>query len=327
MGSGRRFARMTMAGAIAAVSMIAATAHAATVPESKDPIVLSKLDWTGQYVVTDVAAEILRRMGYTVQILQTTQVPMVDALADGQITASMENWYQQLQKLYDDAEKAGRIESLGATGLVGSEGWYYPTYVEAKCPGLPNVDALLKCASIFSTPDTAPEGRLLDYPAEWHPDAQKWINALGLDLTAVPSGGEGSTAAELQSARARQAPILLQWWEPSWIATDYKLKQVRLPPDGDACAKAKTAGITTHKSFDCGNKGIEIGKLAWPGMKSKWPAAYRLLKAFTMKNDWEGAMVMTVETEHKTPEDVTKAWVAQHEDIWKPWVDDAEKAD
>lgn len=327
MRFGRRFALKSAVCAIAAMSFMVLGGHAATVPESKDPIVLSKLDWTGQYVSTEVAAELLRRMGYTVQILQTTQVPMVDALANGQITASVENWYQQLKKLYDDAEKAGKIEKLGATGLVGSEGWYYPEYVEAKCPRLPEVEALHKCAAIFSTPETAPKGRLLDYPAEWHPDAQKWIGALGLDLTAVPSGGEGSTAAELKSARARQAPILLQWWEPTWVATEYKLRQVKLPVGGEACAKAKAAGITTHKSFDCANEGIEIAKIAWPGMKSKWPAAYRLLKNFTMKNEWQGPMAMSVETEHKTPEEVAKAWVAQHEDVWKPWVEAALKAD
>jgi glycine betaine/proline transport system substrate-binding protein len=317
---GRWLVRIVLACSVATMATAATRAEAASVPESTDPIVLSKLDWTGQYVTTEVAAEILRRMGYSVQVLQTTQVPMVEALADGQITASLENWYQQLKKLYDDAEKAGRIEKIGASGLVGSEGWYYPGYVEAKCPGLPDLDALKKCASLFATPETAPKGRLLDYPAEWHPDAQKWVDALGLDFTAVPSGGEGSTAAELKSAKARREPILVQWWEPTWVATEYDLRQVQLSAGGDPCAKAKAASIDTHKSFDCGSQGIEIAKLVWPGMKTKWPAAYRLLKAFTMKNDWQGPMAMSVETERKKPEDVAKQWVAQHEDIWKPWV-------
>ncbi len=310
-------------GTLAALGAVAAPARAASVPESADPIVLSKLDWTGQYVTTEVAAEILRRMGYKVQILQTTQVPMVDALASGQVTASLENWYQQLAKLYNDTAASGKIEKIGSTGLVGSEGWYYPAYVEAKCPGLPDWRALKTCADIFSTADTAPKGRLLDYPAEWHPDAQKWVDALGLDLVAVPSGGEGSTAAELKSAKARQEPILLQWWEPTWVATEYELKQIRLDADGEACAKAKATGIDTHKSFDCAAQGIEIGKLVWPGMKDKWPAAYRFLKAYTMKNEWQGPMAMAIETEGKKPEEVAKQWVDRNEAIWKPWVDAA----
>jgi glycine betaine/proline transport system substrate-binding protein len=230
-----------MAAALATFALATAPAHSQAVPESPDPIVLSKLDWTGQFITTEVAAEILRRMGYNVEILQTTQVPMIEAMIDGQITASLENWYQALAPQYEEATEAGELIKLGRTGLEGSEGWYYPAYVEAKCPGLPDWRALQECADIFATPETAPKGRLLDYPAEWNPDAQNWIDALGCDFTAVPSGGEGSTAAELRSATLREEPILLQWWEPTWIATEFNLKRVRLDAEGEACAKAEEA--------------------------------------------------------------------------------------
>ena len=192
-----------------------APAGAATVPESPDPIVIGKLDWTGQEITAEIAGEILRRMGYKVQFVQTTQVPLFQAVSDGQITAYLENWNQNSKKYYDEFTKDGRIEPLGATGLKGQEGWYYPDYVAEKCPGLPDWRALKKCADIFATPDTAPKGRLLDYPAEWTPDSNAWVKAWSLDLVTVPSGGEGSTAAEVKSASARKEPILLQWWEPT----------------------------------------------------------------------------------------------------------------
>lgn len=301
-------------------------AQAQSVPESQDPIVLSKLDWTGQFVTTEVAAEILRRMGYNVEILQTTQVPMVEAMKEGQITASLENWYQALGPVYEEATAAGELIELGSTGLVGSEGWYYPAYVEEKCAGLPAVSALEECADIFATPETAPQGRVLDYPAEWNPDAQQWIDAIGLDLKAIPSGGEGSTAAELRSAKLRQEPILLQWWEPTWVATEFDLKQVTLGEQKEEiCAKAEEAGIETRKSFDCQGGSIKIGKLAWPGIEEKWPAARRFLENFQMTNEWQGPMAMAVETEDRKPEEVAKEWVDQNEEIWKPWVEAATK--
>ncbi len=298
-------------------------AQSQSVPESTDPIVLSKLDWTGQFVVTEVAAEILRRMGYNVEILQTTQVPMIQAMKEGQITASLENWYQALAPQYDAATEAGELVKLGPTGVEGSEGWYYPAYVAEKCPGLPEWSALKDCAGIFATPETAPKGRLLDYPAEWNPDAQNWADAMGLDLVALPSGGEGSTAAELKSATLRQAPILLQWWEPTWVAAEFDLKRVRLDGAGDGCAKATSAGIETRKSFDCVGGIIEISKLAWPGLEKKWPAAYRFLKVFHITNAWQGSMAKAVETEDRKAEDAALDWVNQNEASWKAWVDAA----
>jgi glycine betaine/proline transport system substrate-binding protein len=58
-------------------------AVAASVPESQDPIVIGKLDWVGQEITAEVAGEILRRMGYNVDFVQTTQVPLFQAVADG----------------------------------------------------------------------------------------------------------------------------------------------------------------------------------------------------------------------------------------------------
>ncbi|MEC5324837.1 ABC transporter substrate-binding protein [Aurantimonas sp. A3-2-R12] len=311
------------AAVLSAAALSASPSPAQSVPESADPIVLSKLDWTGQFVTTEVAAEILRRMGYNVEILQTTQVPMIEAMKEGQITASLENWYQALAPQYQAATEAGEIVKFGPTGLEGSEGWYYPAYVEAKCQGLPDWHALKDCADIFATPETAPKGRLLDYPAEWNPDAQNWIDALGLDVVALPSGGEGSTAAELRSATLREEPILLQWWEPTWVATEFDLKRVMLDEGAEGCTAAEQAGIETRKSFDCTGGTIEIAKLAWPGLEEKWPAAYRFLEAYQMTNTMQGPMAMAIETEDRKPEDVAKEWVDQNEAVWKTWVDAA----
>lgn len=310
-------------GAFAALMLAAPGAQAASVPESSDPIILGKLDWTGQEITAEVAGEILRRMGYNVEFVQTTQVPLFQAVADGEISAYLENWLQTSKKYYDEYTADGRIEPLGDIGLVGAEGWYYPDYVAEMCPGLPEWTALKNCAELFATPDTAPKGRLLDYPAEWTPDSQQWIDAWGLDLVAVPSGGEGSTAAEVKSATARKEPILLQWWEPTWLASIYNLKQVVLDEAGEGCKLGEAAGITTKKAFDCHSKGIQIVKFAWPGLKDKWPAAYKFLKAYQMTNEWQGPMAMEVELESAKPADVAKRWVDENQAIWQPWVDAA----
>ena len=322
--SRRRFFGAAWSGMLALLLTVG-TAQAASVPESVDPIKLARYDWTGQHVTTEVVAEILRRMGYNVEIVQTTQVPSLQAISDGEIHASMELWNQANKPLYDKAVEEKRIDPLGPTGLIGSEGWYYPSYVAEKCPGLPDWRALEKCAEIFATPETAPKGRVLDYPAEWNPDAQVWIDALGLKLVAVASGGEGATAAEVKSAVARQEPILLQWWEPTWLVTEYKLNIVKLDSDGVACAKAQGAKIPTTKMFDCAGKPIGIVKFVWPGMKDKWPAAYKFLKAFQMTNEWQGPMAKQVEIEGQKLEDVAKKWVDANEAAWKPWVEQATK--
>jgi glycine betaine/proline transport system substrate-binding protein len=139
----------------------------------------------------------------------------------------------------------------------------------------------------------------------------------------VPSGGEGSTAAEVKSAAARKEPILLQWWEPTWLASIYNLKRVTLDEEGEGCKLAEAAGIASKKAFDCKSKGIDIVKFGWPGLKDKWPAAHRFLKVYQITNEQQGPLAMAVETEGKKASEVAKKWVDENEAVWKPWVDQA----
>ena len=199
---------------------------------------------------------------------------------------------------FEEYESEGKLEKIGPLGLEGHEGWYYPDYVEQICPGLPNWTALKGCEGKFATPETAPKGRFLDYAQEWHPDAPQWISLLGLDFTAVNSGGEGSTAAEVKSAMERKAPILVMTWEPTWLVAEYKLKQVQIAPDDPACKKAKETKITL-KSMNCDAPPVEIVKFANPQFKEKYPAAYKMLKAFTITNAIQGPLMKSVDVENR----------------------------
>lgn len=42
--------------------------------------------------------------------------------------------------------------------------WWYPAYMEERCPGLPDWTALLDCADAFSTAETAPGAAILERP-------------------------------------------------------------------------------------------------------------------------------------------------------------------
>ena len=66
----------------------------------------------------------------------------------------------------DEATATGKVENLGETGMSAIEEWWYPEYMKEKCPGLPDWEALKKCAEQFSTPETAPKGRYLGGPGD-----------------------------------------------------------------------------------------------------------------------------------------------------------------
>ncbi|MCB1804316.1 MAG: ABC transporter, partial [Candidatus Competibacteraceae bacterium] len=106
----------------------------------------------------------------------------------------------------DEATATGMVENLGETGMQAIEEWWYPLYMKEQCPGLPDWQALNDCAELFSTPETAPNGRYLGGPVTWGGYDDERVEALELDYEVVHAGTDAALFAELESAYQRKAP-------------------------------------------------------------------------------------------------------------------------
>ena len=62
------------------------------VPESNDPIRVVMNDWTGQYVSTKIAGELLKKMGYNVEYITAGALPQLPAFAQGELDIQTEIW-------------------------------------------------------------------------------------------------------------------------------------------------------------------------------------------------------------------------------------------
>ncbi len=310
--------------ALAASLGFAQPTTAGEVPESSDPIKLAINEWTGQHITTHVAGEILKRMGYNVEYVSAGYYPQMTALEDDTITATLEIWSSNIGEHFDKALASGNVEEIGDLGLEPREAWYYPVYVKEHCPGLPNWEALKDCAEVFATAETMPNGRFVDYPAEWGTLNVNRIEALGLELSSVPAGSEGAMIAEIKSAVARKDPLIMQFWAPHWMHAEVDMEIVQLPPYEAGCYDDPAWGINTGATYDCDWEIGYIKKMVWVGMKDKWPAAYRLLQNYILTNADQEPMMAAIDLNGEPLEEVTKAWVDANEARWRAWVDAAE---
>jgi glycine betaine/proline transport system substrate-binding protein len=196
--------------------------------------------------------------------------------------------------------------------LETKEGWIYPKYMEQVCPGLPDWAALEKpeCIQALATPETAPNGRFLDYPADWGSRAATIIADNNMPLTAVPAGSEGALVAELDSAAAAKKPLVMMFWAPHFALAQVDVGWVKMPP----CKENNNEHCITPP---------DVAKITWSGFGQKWPAAYALLKAFEMNAEDQQKMMLRVDKKGEDLDAVTKEWIDQHEALWKPWLDAA----
>lgn len=311
--------------ATAALCLMGSAAGAADLGAVDEPIKLAVNEWTGQHITTRIAGRMLEAAGYKVEYVTAGYQNMWQAMSEGELDAAVEVWESNVPETYRQMQAAGQIEDLGALGLVAREGFVYPAHVADLCPGLPAWEALLDCAMQFATPETLPEGRIVDYPGEWGTPGADRTKALGLPFKAVPAGAEGALIAEMRASVERKTPLVAVFWQPHWAMSAFDLKFVALPEGTEACYADPAAGPNPDVTGDCDFLPTRVFKAAWPGLKDKWPAAHEILTGLTLSTEMQQPMMGAIDVDGKDVESVTAEWLAANEAVWRPVVDAATK--
>ena len=306
-----------LAGAVACLA-VAGTAMAE--PESKDPIKLTLHDWSGQLITTNIMAEVLKKGGYNVELVQADYLAQFTGLKTGDVHVAMEMWETTGREAMDEAIATGTVENFGETGMEAVEEWWYPAYMKEKCPGLPNWEALNDCAEVFATAETAPKGRYLGAPVTWGGFDDERVEALGLNYEVVHAGTDAALFAELQSAYDRKAPILLWVYAPHWAQIKFEGEWIEFPAYTPECYSDPAWGSNPDMAYDCGKPRGPIWKVGWAGVKDKWPGAYNAIKAFNISNDEMAAMIAAVDLEGADLNAVVANWMSENEERWSAWL-------
>ena len=136
----------------------------------------------------------------------------------------------------------------------------------------------------------------------------------------VHAGTDAALFAELESAYQRKAPIMLWVYAPHWAPAKYEGEWVEFPAYTKECYEDAGWGSNPDAKYDCGKPRGPIWKVAWSGVKDKWPRARKAIQAFTINNEEMGAMITEVDLNGKKLEDVVADWVNKNEGRWSDWV-------
>lgn len=311
MKGGDKSHRTILAGATA-VALLATPAAAAELGASDEPIKLAVLEWTGAHISTHIAGQLLEKLGYKVEYVTAGNFPQFSGLADGTLSASVEIWLNNVGDIFPKALEAGEIKNIGSLGLETREGWVYPLHMKELCPGLPDWTALVEpeCVQALMTPETAPDARFLDYPADWGSRAATILEDNDMPYTAVPAGSEGALVAELESAAAARTPLMMMFWGPHYALAETEVEWVEMPP----CKEDTNEHCI---------RPPDVAKVVWSGFADKWPAAYALLEDFQMSAEEQQKMMLKVDKEGEDLREVVGEWVAANEELWQPWIEAA----
>jgi len=312
----KTFTKTGLLGA-AALTVLATAAMA---EDSADPIKIVTNNWTSQLVLSNVVGQILQAQGNNVEYKSSDTQLQYTALAAGDMDFQVEVWEGSQAESFEKALANGAVD-LGAHEAVTREDWWYPTYMNEMCPGLPDWKALDACASKLATAETGSKGRFVGPPADWGKHYSERIQALKMNFQEVPVGQAATLWAELQAAYDRKEPIVLFNWTPNFIEAKFDGQFVEFPIYEAACLSDPKWGMNPDAVYDCGApaKGY-LKKAGSKQLAEKWPKAAAILKKVNFTNPQIAAAAAMVDVEGMTPEDAAKKWVTENEAVWKAWL-------
>lgn len=312
--------RMTTRAVLLAATMLISGSGMALAEDSADPIKIIVNNWTSQLVLSNVVGQILQAQGLNVEYKSSDTQLQYTALASGDMDFQVEVWEGSQAESFNKALEGGAVD-LGAHNAVTREDWWYPTYMNEMCPGLPDWKALDACAAKLATAETGSKGRFVGPPADWGKHYSERIQALKMNFQEVPVGQAATLWAELQAAYDRKEPVVLFNWTPNFIEAKFEGQFVEFPEYAPECFSDPKWGMNPDAIYDCGApaKGY-LKKAGSKQLMEKWPKAAAILQKVNFTNPQIAAAAAMVDVDGMTPEDAAKKWVAENEATWKAWV-------
>ena len=299
------------------------TSAAADVPESKDPIKIVMIGYSGDNILMFIYGELIKKLGYNVEYTPADYIGQFTGLAEGDLHIGSPGWDTTAKAAMEEAFGSGDVTNMGKIGIAVNEDWWYPLYVKDVCPGLPDWKALLEpdCVKALSVPETEPKARFLSGPLEWGGTDPERVAAMGLEFEVINAGSDGALSADLVAAIKRKQPIVAWSWEPYWIPALYPGEFVVWPEYDDACYEDPSWGMNPDMTHDCGRPNGFMWKAAWAGGQEKWPKAYHVWRKFKVTAKIAGDLVYKSDVDGMDTKAVAEQWIAENESTWKVWLE------
>ena len=301
--------------AIAAAALMAFAAcggGAASNPQ----ITLVENPWPASELNVAVAKIIIEQeLGNEVEIVALDENAQWDALAAGDIDASLEVWPSgHGERIEEYINELGSVEDGGKLGPLGEIGWYVPTYMVDGNPALATWEGYQDAAvgEQFASAETGANGRFLGADPSWVQNDEAIISNLGLPFQVVWTGSEDALLAEVSSSYTREEPVLFYFYAPHAIFSKFDLTQVELPAYSDDCYADPAA-------IDCAYPADELMKILSAGLQEKDAEVYTFLKNFNYGSDAQVAMLGELDG-GASVEEAAQAWVDANESVWQAWL-------
>lgn len=282
-------------------------------------VVLNEQAWAGSTANTYIAKAVLEdELGCDVEVTKVAEIPVFQAMADGEVDAVLEDW-QHTDEYKKYIEEAGTVVDGGPLGVEGHIGWYIPKYLMDSNPEFATWEGLKGKEDLFKTAESGDQGMFLGGDPSYVQKDKELIKALDLNLKHVTAGAEPAQVARWTQLYKQEKPVIFYWYTPQFYNQQYDLAEVELPERTPDCKDdAKSGG--NPEQYKCAYDVTVIEKLFSKKFADSGSPAYDVLKKLELTNDDQEAVAKAIAGDKVDPEKAGKDWVEQNADTVQAWL-------
>ena len=286
---------------------------------SQEPIRIITNNWTSQIVLSHIAGNLLERQGYQVEYVESSVSDQWGALSHGAAHIQVEVWEGTMSDQFTRLVSDRSITNAGTHTATTREEWWYPSYVEEICPGLPDWQALRACAEFFARPDS--QGNGVYYAGPWEKPDEAKVRALNMnfEVRVLRSGDE--LWIELNKAYKNKTPIVLFNWTPNWVESRFNGRFVEFPLYQPACESDPIWGVNPEFLYDCGNpKDGWLKKVTSTHFSDENSCVFKTLKNISFNNQQISEISALVDVDNHSYQAAASTWFEQNKPLWRSWI-------
>ena len=274
-------------------------------------VVINENAWAGSTANVYIAKAVLEdKLGCEVEVTKIAEIPVFQAMADGEVDAVLEDW-QHTDEYKKYIEEAGTVVDGGPLGVEGHIGWFIPKYVMDEHPEFETWEGLKGKEDLFKTAESGDQGMFLGGDPSYVQKDKELIKALDLNFKHVTAGAEPAQVARWTQAIKQKKPVLFYWYTPQFYNQQYELAEVKLPERTPDCKDdAKSGGDV--EQYKCAYDVTVIEKLFSKKFADSGSPAYDVLKKMTLTNEDQDAVAKAIAGDKVDPEQAGQDWVEQN---------------
>lgn len=287
--------------------------------KSTETIVIALNDWPSQRVLSRVYGQLLLNQGYRVDYLEISPRDQWGAFKRGLIHFQVELWQTNHQDFLRETIKLEQVVDLGSHDAIAREEWWYPSYVEKFCPGLPDWRSINECASLFS--NWKSKGKAVYYNGPWGFEDAIRVRALNLNVDIERLNSESALWEKLAEAEAEQKPVMLINWTPNWTDARVAGSFIEFPDYDPQCVSNPSWGLNETITHDCGyTKSAWVKKVAWFKASEVWPCANEIMRNFTLDKVMIGEAAALIVKDKYSEDEAAAIWLDTYSSEQKKWI-------